>query len=49
MKETFRDFMVDYNEKDVCFLFNKFDITKKGRVNLSTFVQEINPKLDTNR
>ena len=48
MKETFRDFMVEYNEKDICFLFNKFDVSKKGRVNLSLFAQEINPKLEKN-
>ena len=48
MKETFREFMVEYSEKDICFLFNKFDVSKKGRVNLSSFTQEINPKLEKN-
>lgn len=41
MKETF---MVEFTEKDICFLFNKFDASRKGRVNLSQFAQEINPK-----
>ena len=41
--------MTQYNEKDICCLFNKFDINKKGKVNFTEFMQEVNPKLERNK
>ena len=45
LKEIFQESNQHFNEKDLIFLFNCFDVKKRGKFNLVEFLEVMNMKL----